>query len=179
MNDKAQESQSQPLAPLQYPDLTSRETAHDHHPHHREQQPPPITTSSSSVTTPPAPHYDYSKDQDDGHQQQTTKNPNKDDTGSSDDINEKWGTHVMGIPAIPTRHPNNQKAALWGTGDQHEYQYHHYPYLQYSPLHEQEHRRTATASTSSSVLQKFNSWSSKAEATANNIWHNRTCPPIS
>ncbi|XP_057800537.1 GEM-like protein 5 [Salvia miltiorrhiza] len=75
---------------------------------------------------------------------------------------EKWGTHVMGTPAVPTCHPNNQKAALWGVADQKDYQNHHQPYIQYSPIER----------NSNSVLQKFNTWSTKAEATANNIWKN-------
>lgn len=79
---------------------------------------------------------------------------------------EKWGTHVMGTPAVPTCHPNNQKAALWGVADQKEYQNHHHPYIQYTPIN--------SAGPFDSVLQKFNSWSSKAESTAHNIWHNRT-----
>ncbi|KAA8530068.1 hypothetical protein F0562_004777 [Nyssa sinensis] len=84
----------------------------------------------------------------------------------NDFSSEKWGTHVMGAPAVPTCHPNNQKAALWIAGDQHQYQYHHNPYLQYTPI---EKRNT---NPMESVLQKFNSWSTKAETTANNIWHN-------
>ncbi|GER46822.1 GRAM domain family protein [Striga asiatica] len=80
---------------------------------------------------------------------------------------EKWGTHVMGTPAVPTCHPNNQKAALWGAGDQKEYQNHHQPYIQYTPI-----ERSAGDGPLDSVLHKFNSWSAKAESTAHNIWHN-------
>lgn len=80
-------------------------------------------------------------------------------------FDEKWGTHLMGTPAVPTCHPNNQKAALWGAADQKQIHSNHYPYLQYTPIQ----RTTAM----DSVLLKFNSWSSKAESTANNIWHNR------
>ncbi|KAK6155346.1 hypothetical protein DH2020_009594 [Rehmannia glutinosa] len=79
---------------------------------------------------------------------------------------EKWGTHVMGTPAVPTCHPNNQKAALWGVADQKDYQNHHHPYIQYAPVDK------SNASPFDSVLQKFNSWSAKAESTAHNIWHN-------
>lgn len=82
-------------------------------------------------------------------------------------FDEKWGTHVMGTPAVPTCHPSNQKAALWGAADQKQIQSNHYPYLQYTPIQ----RTTAM----DSVLHKFNSWSRKAESTANNIWHNRIC----
>ncbi|KAI3862551.1 hypothetical protein MKX03_037655 [Papaver bracteatum] len=39
---------------------------------------------------------------------------------------EKWGTHVMGAPAIPSSHPNNQKAASQWSGQD------HHPYVQYT-----------------------------------------------
>ncbi|XP_059639743.1 GEM-like protein 5 [Cornus florida] len=79
-------------------------------------------------------------------------------SGGGDD--EKWGTHIMGAPAVPTCHPNNQKAALWGAPDYHQ------QYLHYTPI-----EKPATTPMES-VLHKFNSWSTKAESTANNIWHN-------
>lgn len=83
----------------------------------------------------------------------------------NDDLTaEKWGTQVMGTPAVPTSHPNNQKAATWSAGDHPEY--HHYPYVQYTPIPK------PASNPMDSVLQKFNSWSNKAETTANNIWHN-------
>ncbi|XVF59961.1 hypothetical protein PTKIN_Ptkin08bG0004100 [Pterospermum kingtungense] len=77
---------------------------------------------------------------------------------------EKWGTHVMGAPAVPTSHPDNKKAAMWGAGDQ--AQYFHHPYLQYSPVEK------SSGSPMESILQVFNTWSHKAETMANNIWHN-------
>ncbi|KAG8385014.1 hypothetical protein BUALT_Bualt04G0178800 [Buddleja alternifolia] len=89
---------------------------------------------------------------------------------------EKWGTHVMGTPAAPTCHPNNQKAALWGAGaaDQKDYQNHHHPYVHYTPID-----RSSGAGPFHSVLQKFNSWTAKAESTAHNIWHNlKTGPSV-
>ncbi|KAG6435097.1 hypothetical protein SASPL_106748 [Salvia splendens] len=79
---------------------------------------------------------------------------------------EKWGTHVMGTPAVPTCHPNNQKAAMWGVADQKDYQNHHQPYLQYTPIDKN------NSTPFNSVLHKFNMWSTKAEVTANNIWKN-------
>ncbi|GFQ01107.1 gem-like protein 5 [Phtheirospermum japonicum] len=80
----------------------------------------------------------------------------------------------MGAPAVPTCHPNNQKAALWGVADQKDYQNHHQPYIQYTPVD-----RNA-AGPFDSVLQKFNSWSAKAESTAHNIWRNlKTGPSVS
>ncbi|KAL3526255.1 hypothetical protein ACH5RR_010911 [Cinchona calisaya] len=134
--------ESQP-PPLQDPDLTSKQTAHDHY-HHQQ------------------PSFSTSPDQD----HPTSK---ADGTSTQDEIADvTWWT-----PAVPTLQPNNQKAALWGTGDQYEYQYHHYPYLHYTPLHD------SSSSSSSSVIRKFNSWSRKAEANANNIWHNlKTGPSV-
>ncbi|KAL1547410.1 GEM-like protein 5 [Salvia divinorum] len=79
---------------------------------------------------------------------------------------EKWGTHVMGTPAVPTCHPNNQKAAMWGVADQKDYQNHHQPYIQYTPIDKN------NSTPFNSVIHKFNTWSTKAEATANNIWQN-------
>lgn len=73
----------------------------------------------------------------------------------------------MGAPAVPTCHPGNQKAALWGAGDHPEY--HHHPYLQYTPIEKSNNNRP---SPMESILHKFNSWSHKAETTAHNIWHN-------
>ncbi|XVE67630.1 hypothetical protein DITRI_Ditri09bG0003300 [Diplodiscus trichospermus] len=83
---------------------------------------------------------------------------------TSDHNSEKWGTHVMGTPAVPTCHPDNKKAAMWGASDQ--AQYFHHPYLQYSPVEK------SSNSPMDSMLQVFNSWSHKAETMANNIWHN-------
>ncbi|XP_044501548.1 GEM-like protein 5 [Mangifera indica] len=81
---------------------------------------------------------------------------------------EKWGTHVMGAPAVPTCHPDNKKAALWGGSADHDNQaqqpYHH-PYLLYTPVEK-------PSSPMESILNVFNSWSNKAETMANNIWHN-------
>ena len=78
---------------------------------------------------------------------------------------EKWGTHVMGQPAIPTCHPDNKKAALWGAGD--EAHNLHHPYLQFDPIEK------SSNSPMEAILHKFNSWSHKAETMAHNIWHNR------
>ncbi|KAK4754668.1 hypothetical protein SAY87_002772 [Trapa incisa] len=77
---------------------------------------------------------------------------------------ERWGTCVMGTPAIPTVHPDNKKAALWGaTGE--EAHHHHHPYLQYSQI-----VRPDGGSPIHSMLHTFNSWTKKAETMATNIW---------
>ena len=87
-----------------------------------------------------------------------------------DESAEKWGTHVMGHPAVPTCHPGNKKAALWGAPSE-EAQRLHYPYLQYSPV--ERSNNTSGGGGGQSILHVFNSWSNKAETMANNIWHNR------
>ncbi|KAJ6754540.1 GEM-LIKE PROTEIN 2 [Salix purpurea] len=78
---------------------------------------------------------------------------------------DRWGPPVMGNPAVPTCHPDNKKAAMWGATDDEAQNFHH-PYLQYSPVEKSSSSRTE------SVLKVFNSWGSKAETTAQNIWQN-------
>ncbi|KAH6766566.1 GRAM domain family protein [Perilla frutescens var. hirtella] len=135
--------QNQESQPIQYPDISSS-TAH----------PPPPPSSEN-----PPPYMEEMKPN-------PFPGPSSSSSSSSENA-EKWGTHVMGTPAVPTCHPNNQKAALWGVADQKEYQNHHQPYVQYTPI-----ERNTNSGPFDSVLQKFNSWSAKAETTANNIWHN-------
>lgn len=94
------------------------------------------------------------------------------DTGSSsssgalptEEDKKKWGTHVMGVPAVPTVHPDNQKAALWSAGDYQQNQ--HQPYVLYTPVEKPAHNPLE------SVVQMFHTWSSKTETVARNIWHN-------
>ncbi|CAM8950946.1 unnamed protein product [Rhodiola kirilowii] len=81
----------------------------------------------------------------------------------------KWGTHVMGVPAVPTVHPDNQKAALWTAGDHQQIQ--HQPYVMYSPVEKPAHNPLE------SVVQMFNTWSTKTETVARNIWHNLKAGP--
>jgi hypothetical protein len=107
----------------------------------------PFATSSSSIPPPPP-----------------QQNPGT--------TTENWGTHMMGAPAVPSSHPDNKKAALQ-TPSAHEqqpqvqyYQQDH-PYVQHSPV------QKPSNSPMESILHMFDSWSKKAEATANNIWHNR------
>lgn len=120
-----------------YPSLTPEETAHLQQVNPQEAQPHHQPGLSSS-TGPPAP-----------------------------ENAEKWGTHIMGHPAVPTCHPDNKKAALWGAAHDHQMNYHHHPYVQYDPIEKQ-----SSGSPMESVLHMFNSWSSKAETTAHNIWRN-------
>lgn len=83
---------------------------------------------------------------------------------------ENWGTHIMGTPAVPSSHPDNKKAALQ-SGQPQPVQYyhdqHHHPYVQHSTLDK------PSNSPMESILNMFDSWSRKAEATAHNVWHNR------
>lgn len=83
---------------------------------------------------------------------------------------EKWGTCVMGTPAVPTVHPDNTKAALWGAAGE-EARQHHHPYVQYSPI---DRNASSGSSPMENILHMFNSWSNKAETMASNIWHNCT-----
>ncbi|XP_021745794.1 GEM-like protein 5 [Chenopodium quinoa] len=87
----------------------------------------------------------------------------------------KWGTHMMGPPANPTAHPDNQQAALW-RADEHQRQFFHdQPYLVYSPLD-----KAPTNNPLEPVIHAFNTWSQKAETIARNIWSNlKTGPSIS
>lgn len=88
--------------------------------------------------------------------------------GESQEEANKWGTHVMGAPAAPTVHPDNQKAAMWNAAD------HHQPYVQYEPVEK------PTTNPLEPVINLFHSWSTKAETIARNIWHNlKTGPSVS
>ncbi|KAA3482825.1 GEM-like protein 5 [Gossypium australe] len=90
---------------------------------------------------------------------------------SEEDI-KKWGTHVMGAPAAPSAHPDNQKAALWNARD--HQQIHELPYVVYSPAERPSHNPFEP------VVNMFNTWSRKTESIARNIWHNlKTGPSVS
>ncbi|GAB4839719.1 hypothetical protein Ancab_020429 [Ancistrocladus abbreviatus] len=90
---------------------------------------------------------------------------------SSTEDASKWGTHLMGAPANPATHPDNQKAALWKASDQQRLYYHDQPYLVYSPLEK------PTNNPLEPVINVFNSWSKKTETIARNIWHNLKMGP--
>ncbi|KAL5552551.1 hypothetical protein UlMin_039952 [Ulmus minor] len=93
-------------------------------------------------------------------------------SSSSEEETKKWGTHVMGAPAAPSAHPDNQKAATWNAGDQRQIV--HQPYVQCSPVDK------PTNNPFELVIDMFNSWSRKAETIARNIWHNlKTGPSVS
>ncbi|XP_030527683.1 GEM-like protein 5 [Rhodamnia argentea] len=82
----------------------------------------------------------------------------------SEEEAKKWGTHVMGTPAVPTVHPDNQKAASWNAAD--HQQISHQPYVQYEPIDR------SNSSPLESVINMFNTWSKRAETIARNVWHN-------
>ncbi|KAK7290545.1 hypothetical protein RIF29_05045 [Crotalaria pallida] len=92
----------------------------------------------------------------------------------------KWGTHIMGTPAEPSTHPDNRKAALQSEKQsqpqtQPQPQYFQQPYVQHCPA-----AHKPSNSPMESILHMFDSWSKKAETTANNVWHNlRTSPSVS
>lgn len=74
----------------------------------------------------------------------------------------------MGPPAVPSAHPDNQKAASWNAGD--HQQILHQPYVQFDPV------ERPSSNPLESVIDMFNCWSRKAETIACNIWHNRKTP---
>ncbi|KAH7511249.1 hypothetical protein JRO89_XSUnG0216000 [Xanthoceras sorbifolium] len=76
----------------------------------------------------------------------------------------KWGTHIMGAPAVPTAHPDNQVAASWKAGDQQQIS--QQPYIVYSPIDKPSNNPLVP------VVDMFNTWTRKAETVARNIWHN-------
>ncbi|XP_015083541.1 GEM-like protein 5 [Solanum pennellii] len=82
----------------------------------------------------------------------------------------KWGTHIMGPPAVPTCHPDNQKAASWRAEDQRE-EFQPQPYVVYSPIDKPSNNPL------DSVVNVFNSWSNRAENIARNIWYNLKAGP--
>ncbi|XP_004245778.1 GEM-like protein 5 [Solanum lycopersicum] len=83
---------------------------------------------------------------------------------------QKWGTHIMGPPAVPTCHPDNQKAASWRAEDQRE-EFQPQPYVVYSPIDKPSNNPL------DSVVNVFNSWSNRAENIARNIWYNLKAGP--
>ncbi|KAL2320364.1 hypothetical protein Fmac_029333 [Flemingia macrophylla] len=94
-------------------------------------------------------------------------------SSSSPPSNVNWGTHVMGTPAVPSSHPDNKKAALQSQQPQ-QVEYFQHPYVQHSPVEK------PSNSPMESILNMFDFWSKKAEATAHNVWHNlKTGPSVS
>eukprot|EP01018_Ginkgo_biloba_P017257 Gb_22682 [translate_table: standard] len=74
----------------------------------------------------------------------------------------KWGTRVMGAPAAPSAHPQNQQAALWTAEEQHPSEAY---VVKASPV---QHSK----SPMEAVLRSFNKWAKKAEDLAANVWMN-------
>lgn len=92
---------------------------------------------------------------------------------SSSENTEKWGTHVMGQPANPSEHPDNQKAATWNAAEHQQFHHQQSPYLVYSPVDK------PTSNPLEPVIHFFNSWTTKADTIARNIWHNlKTGPSV-
>ncbi|KAL5581439.1 hypothetical protein UlMin_013881 [Ulmus minor] len=141
------------------PNPTSTET----NPFHQQPNPTPPSQIPQNTTVSPTPVGKETEASSSSSPKTQEKQPRQEH--ENDESSEKWGTHVMGHPAVPTAHPANKKAALWGaSGD--EAQKFHYPYLQISPIEK------SNNSPMESILHVFNSWSNKAESMANNIWHN-------
>ncbi|CAI9089774.1 OLC1v1024408C1 [Oldenlandia corymbosa var. corymbosa] len=83
----------------------------------------------------------------------------------------KWGTHIMGQPASPNSHPDNQRAASWRAEDQQQRFNQQHPYVVFSPVEK------PSDSPFESVVHMFNNWSNRAETVARNIWHNLSTGP--
>lgn len=89
---------------------------------------------------------------------------------SSEEETKKWGTHIMGAPATPAVHPDNQQAALWQAQGPSQQYYNHQPYVVRSPVEK------PSENPFEFVVNVFNSWSHRAEEISSNIWHN--CKPL-
>lgn len=84
------------------------------------------------------------------------------DSVSSEKATRKWGTKVMGAPAAPSAHSQNQEAATWtATKDLTPNSY----IVQPSPVR---HSKCPM----NSVLHCFNKWIKKAENSASEVWNN-------
>ncbi|KAJ6943995.1 hypothetical protein NC652_009427 [Populus alba x Populus x berolinensis] len=96
----------------------------------------------------------------------------KDHPPASDEKTKKWGTHIMGPPAAPNFHPDNQQAALWNASEHQQIPEH--PYLVYTPIDKSE---KSTQKSFEPVIHKFQEWGKMAETVARNIWHNLSTGP--
>ncbi|KAI4387892.1 hypothetical protein MLD38_000282 [Melastoma candidum] len=168
------QQQNPPPSSSLYPQVNTESTPHetDTNPFAANPAPPPVsdhaavTVHQAPLATPPPVNFAPSS----SSSQQAP-------ACDKEEGPEKWGTNVMGAPAVPTVHPDNQKAAFWGanSADGSQAQYHHHPYLQYEPVE----RSSSSSSPMENILNTFNSWSNKAENLANNIWHNlKTGPSV-
>lgn len=84
------------------------------------------------------------------------------DSVSSEKATRKWGTKVMGAPAAPSAHSQNQEAATW-TATKHLTPNSYI--VQPSPVR---HSKCPM----NSVLHCFNKWIKKAENSASEVWTN-------
>ncbi|KAL6193428.1 hypothetical protein ACLB2K_034512 [Fragaria x ananassa] len=81
----------------------------------------------------------------------------------AEEDNKKYGTHIMGAPAAPNVHPDNQKAALWNAEDHQqipqqplETQPQQPPYVQYSDQQADQQPLRAGPSVSETAWGKLN-----------------------
>ncbi|KAJ8773599.1 hypothetical protein K2173_005845 [Erythroxylum novogranatense] len=114
-----------------------------------------MTGTSQETHTPEAPSSERVAEP---HQPTSSSSP------ATEEESKKWGTHIMGPPAAPAVHPDNQKAASWNAG-QHQ-QVYQQPYVVYSPVDKPNNNPLQP------VIHLFDTWSRKAENIARNIWHN-------
>lgn len=134
---------------------------------------PAVTNENHQLLTPQPPPGAASASVDE-HPDQSIQQ--KDDANDNTTSTKKWGTHLMGAPANPVAHPDNQRAAMWKADQQQQIFFEtQQPYIIHSPV-----QKTSPNYPFDGVANMFNSWSLRAETIGRNIWHNlRTGPSLS
>lgn len=133
---------------------------------------------SSQAAKDPESNYPSLATVTDHQDSQTPQQPPPQHSSSSSPAEEedtkKYGTHIMGAPAAPNVHPDNQRAAQWKASDHQQIHHQQQPYVQCAPINK------PTNNPFEPAIHVFNSWSAKAETIARNIWHNlKTGPSFS
>lgn len=85
------------------------------------------------------------------------------DSAASEKDRRKWGTKVMGAPASPSAHPQNQEAATWTAPEDHPVPSSYI--VQPSPIQN-------SKNPINMVQNCFNKWTKKAENLASEVWTN-------
>jgi hypothetical protein len=84
------------------------------------------------------------------------------DSANSQKDSRKWGTKVMGAPASPSAHPQNQEAATWTAPEEHP-----------TPSSYIVQPSAVDSKSPTSLVQNcFNKWTKKAENLASEVWTN-------
>lgn len=85
------------------------------------------------------------------------------DSAASEKDRQKWGTKVMGAPAAPSAHPQNQEAATWTAPEEHPVP---------SSYIVQPSAIENSKNPVNIVQHCFNKWTKKAENLASEVWTN-------